>query len=300
MALPESTLAALNLIDEGVIFIDSGKIIRFVNHAAERMTGFTSSELLGRACEHGCLRFEVTEHDKLCKGVCRTELALRENQEHRIGIHLQHKEGYRLPVSLRMIPFRETENGPVSGLIEIFTDESLLRRLQEETAELRRQALLDPLTELPNRRYGEMQLARQFEEFQRYHQPFGLIFFDIDQFKNVNDGHGHNAGDRVLRAVGKTLLHNVRAIDTVARWGGEEFTAVIVNVDRPQLSAVAEKLRQLIEDSSIVYGTERIRTTISGGITLVRPEDDAYTLVQRADGAMYESKHAGRNRMTWS
>lgn len=299
MFLTDCTLAALDLIDEGVVFIDTSLIIRFVNHAAERITGFARAELLGRSCEHGCLRLEANDHDRLCKGICRTELALKENREHRHELHLQHKEGYRLPVKLRMIPFCEKDGGPVQGLLEIITDESLPRRLQEEADELRKKALLDPLTGLSNRRYAEIQFGRHFEEFNRYGKTFGLAFYDIDRFKNFNDTLGHNAGDQVLRIVGQTLLHNVRAFDTVSRWGGEEFTAIIANVDRPQLEAIAEKLRVLVEGSSLQFEGRNLQVTVSGGMTLVQEGDNISTLVQRADQAMYLSKNAGRNRVTW-
>jgi diguanylate cyclase (GGDEF)-like protein len=112
-------------------------------------------------------------------------------------------------------------------------------------------ALLDPLTKLGNRRYGQMNLSGKLREFKRYGWPFGVLFIDIDKFKAVNDTYGHDAGDRVLRLVAATIRNGLRSSDVVVRWGGEEFVAIVASVDEEKLRHVGEKLRVLVERSSI-------------------------------------------------
>ncbi len=159
--------------------------------------------------------------------------------------------------------------------------------------------LLDPLTELGNRRYLEMQLSGRLKEMDRYGWPFGVLFADIDLFKNVNDTYGHGVGDRVLKMVGRTMQNSIRSYDIVGRWGGEEFLAVIVNVGEDHLCRIAQKLRSLVGKSRITEGKDSIRVTVSVGATLARPDDTAETLVKRADRLMYRSKASGRNRVTF-
>jgi diguanylate cyclase (GGDEF)-like protein len=159
-------------------------------------------------------------------------------------------------------------------------------------------ALLCPLTNLGNRRWAELSLRARLDEMDRYGWPFGLLFVDVDQFKRINDEHGHLTGDEVLRMVAQTLSRSVRSFDFVGRWGGEEFIAIIRNATEKTLRSVANRCRTLIENSSLIDHEREIRVTISIGATLARHEDSMETLFQRADQLMYQSKAAGRNRIS--
>jgi diguanylate cyclase (GGDEF)-like protein len=163
---------------------------------------------------------------------------------------------------------------------------------------LEEQSLLDPLTQLTNRRGLEMQLHSRLGELKRYGTPFGLLFIDIDHFKQVNDTHGHNTGDEVLRMVALTLDKMRRPFDLIGRWGGEEFVALIVNVDRRTLSAIAERYRRMVASAFVQTEHGAVQVTVSLGATLARVEDRIATLVERADGLMYLSKAGGRNRLS--
>ena len=125
-----------------------------------------------------------------------------------------------------------------------------------------------------------------------------MLFADVDHFKAINDNFGHHVGDRVLATVARTLASNVRASDVVSRWGGEEFVALLGNVDALRLDALADKLRQLVATSSVTVTDRNLRVTVSIGATLMRIDDNPATLIARADRLMYESKQGGRNRVT--
>ena len=127
-----------------------------------------------------------------------------------------------------------------------------------------------------------------------------MIFVDVDQFKQVNDTFGHQTGDLVLKMVAQTLVKNCRSFDLVGRWGGEEFLCVISKLkDADQITIIAERLRALVESAWVSLPDCSLHVTISLGVTLARLQDTPETLIHRADGLMYRSKAAGRNRFTY-
>ncbi len=187
--------------------------------------------------------------------------------------------------------------GMVVGAAEIFSDNYSSQDLTRRIRELERMALLDPLTKLGNRRYGEMNLTGRIRELRRYGWSFGVLFIDIDKFKDINDSYGHDAGDKVLRLIAATIGNGLRSSDVVSRWGGEEFVAVVTNVDEEKLRHVAEKLRMLVERSTITLAGNDTHITISIGATLARKKDSAHGIIKRADSLMYAAKKAGRNKV---
>ncbi|MCW8306603.1 PleD family two-component system response regulator [Acidiphilium sp. PA] len=170
--------------------------------------------------------------------------------------------------------------------------------LRDDVGSALRLAVIDPLTQLYNRRYLESHLQRLCEESSI--GGFGLFMIDLDHFKAINDHHGHAVGDKTLRGVADILRQNLRPSDLIVRYGGEEFVVVIAGLsDEAAASVIAEKIRVTIE-GMIVERT--IRVTASIGLTIgdaeaVRVGDAADSLLARADFALYEAKRAGRNRV---
>lgn len=156
----------------------------------------------------------------------------------------------------------------------------------------------DPLTGLANRRAflteGEFRLT---QPPQRAAQP-ALLLVDIDWFKRVNDKHGHEAGDETLVHISQTLLHSVPAEAMVSRLGGEEFTILTDVKDADHLEKLADALCKIAAATSFYYRGERISVTVSLGLALARPDDTLSTLLSRADKALYDAKHDGRNRFS--
>jgi len=125
------------------------------------------------------------------------------------------------------------------------------------------------------------------------------LFVDIDSFKAFNDVHGHEVGDKVLRMVVGSLNHNLRATDTIGRWGGDEFVAIIDNVqDLEDLQNVAQKLRHLVQSSRLDLFDRSLTVTVSIGATLLNPNDTFDSFIYRADQLMYQSKQTGRNQVS--
>jgi diguanylate cyclase (GGDEF)-like protein/PAS domain S-box-containing protein len=287
----------LDQMFDAVYLVDQERRIVYWNAAAERLTGYTRQEVIGRGCGDGLLCHVDQDGQLLCSGPCPLARTIRDGRTRQDEIYLHHKNGHRVPVTIRCSPLRD-ESGDVIGALEVFTDNSLLHSLQERVTVAERQALVDPLTGLANRRHGEALLDAHCDELQRYGTPFAVILADIDGFKLINDTFGHLLADRVLAMVAGTLARNLRPFDTVARWGGDEFLAVLRAIDDATLAVVGERLRNLVASSFLELDGRRVTVTVSLGATLAQPSENKADLLRRADRFLYASKGSGRNQMT--
>lgn len=285
-----------NLFD-GLYLVDRDRRVTYWNKAAERISGFRAEEVIGRKCSENILTHVDETGACLCQGSCPFEATMRDGKPRDAELYLRHKDGHRVPVAARVSALTDAD-GKVIGGVEQFTDISARQANAMKIQELERIALLDGLTRLANRHYLEREIERRFAELERYGLYFGVLFIDIDHFKQFNDTHGHVLGDRVLQSVAKTLVANSRPFDLFGRWGGEEFVGVIHNVDQGTLADLGERLRVLVESSFLPPRGDSLRVTISIGATVVRDDDTHESLLARADALMYASKRAGRNRLT--
>ena len=165
-------------------------------------------------------------------------------------------------------------------------------------AEVKRLADRDALTRLKNRRSFERQLRREFEIHRRYQEDLSLIFWDLDHFKEVNDLYGHQTGDEVLRQVGRLMREALRNCDYVARWGGDEFAAILPRTTKEQAFHSAERLRRRLQQKQLNSGND-LRLSASFGVADTRSlrSGSQEELIAMADQALYQAKKAGRNRI---
>jgi two-component system, cell cycle response regulator len=167
-----------------------------------------------------------------------------------------------------------------------------------QKADLYQLAVSDELTGLYVRRYFQRRLDEEFARFARYGTPFSVLMLDVDHFKAVNDTHGHDAGDAVLREVAALLAHEARETDVVARYGGEEFVVLMPETRCDGATVAGERIRRRIEAHCVACRTASVNVTVSIGIAEVDGSDaDAESLQKRADDALYRAKRAGRNRI---
>lgn len=288
----------LDHMSDGVYFVDRERRIQYWNEGAHRLTGYTAEELMGKCCQDDILCHVDYAGRRLCREGCPLTATIADGDSHEASVFLRHKQGRRVPVSVRVQPIRDPE-GAIVGAIEIFSDDSARTEAQRKTEAMNRLAFLDHLTQLPNRRFLEMSLRTALVEFQEHNDPFGLLMIDLDGFKGINDSFGHSCGDRALQEAAKTLTGSLRPTDTVGRWGGDEFLAVIRNVNQNVLSKLAQRCVMLGAQVSIPAGDgKRIALSLSVGAALSRPGDTAEQLIQRADQLMYRSKSSGRGIAT--
>ena len=287
----------VDTLEEGVYFIDWERRITYWNQGAEHLTGFARAEVEGRHCSDNILIHVDESGRRLCEDSCPVQQVIADGQERVAQVFLHHKAGHRVPVRVRAAPIRDGD-GHIVGAVETFTDNSTERAARQQTETLQRLALLDPLTGIGNRRYLEVQLGAKLDQTHRYGWPLGVVFLDVDHFKQVNDRHGHTVGDDVLRVVARTLGAGSRSFDAVGRWGGEEFVAALTSITPPEAVAAGERLRVLVESASLPVSGQHLGVTVSVGVTCARPEDTLDSLLHRADRLMYASKAAGRNRVS--
>lgn len=169
--------------------------------------------------------------------------------------------------------------------------------LQQALERIQLMATRDDLTGLLNRRHGQELLEQELLRARRSGRPFCLALLDLDHFKRINDGHGHSAGDAVLRAFAPAALTAIRATDVLARWGGEEFVLLLADTGLPAARAGAERLRECISLLDVLVGGQRLAITVSVGLTEYRPGESMTQLLERADLLLYEAKAQGRNRV---
>jgi diguanylate cyclase (GGDEF)-like protein len=168
--------------------------------------------------------------------------------------------------------------------------------LNAALARIEELATRDQLTGLPNRRQGEVQLQKLLLRFQRTGAPACVAMLDLDYFKRVNDTHGHAVGDAVLRAFAQAGLSSLRATDSLARWGGEEFLLLLEDSD-PRVAGIAmQRLQFAVADAAVEVDGRALGFTFSAGLTALREGDTPLSVVARADRALYGAKAAGRNQ----
>jgi diguanylate cyclase len=175
-----------------------------------------------------------------------------------------------------------------------------ISNLQHSLEAIRAESMTDPLTALGNRKYFDRALGEAVRVARERGEPLSMMLFDIDYFKSFNDNYGHLTGDQVLRLVAMTLKQNIKGQDITARYGGEEFAVVLPNTALRQALTVADNIRRAVMSKELKKkSTGEIlgRVTISAGVAVLSPRDDADSLIERADACLYAAKRNGRNRV---
>lgn len=165
-------------------------------------------------------------------------------------------------------------------------------KIYEENIKLSTTVLLDPLTNLSNRRAINDRLKEEIDKYKTSNTNFCIIMMDIDDFKNINDNHGHLVGDKILVEMGKIMTHQVRDIDLVGRYGGEEFLIILTNTNITTAKQIANRIREKIEKTKF----DNLKVTISGGVATYRGES-ILEFIEHADSLLYVAKNRGKNNI---
>lgn len=287
----------LDSLDEGVYFVDRERRILYWNAGAERVSGYSPHEAVGRCCHDNLLMHCDAAGHMLCLGECPLVQTMRDGKPRKGRIFLKHKHGYRVPVDVRIAPAFGAD-GEIVGATEVFSDMTSGVAAVEQARALKDEAFVDPLTRVCNRRSIEERLREALTHSAEVRTRTAVLFLDIDRFKSINDQWGHEAGDAVLRTVANTLTHSLRSYDFVGRWGGDEFVIILGNVDEERAREVCERCRALIERSQVTWQGRRVHVTCSAGWTMLRPGDDRESVIRRADAQMYECKRRSRGELS--
>jgi diguanylate cyclase (GGDEF)-like protein/PAS domain S-box-containing protein len=282
----------LEQVEDGVYFVDLDRRITYWNAGAERITGYQAGEVIGHSCSEGILRHVTEGGYHLCTHGCPLAAVMQDGHPRIADVYLHHKRGHRVPVTVKGTPIRD-DSGEIVGSVEVFNTRASAEfaASQERTLDA---LYMDPLTELGNRRF----VSANVEPLIEAGATVGVLFIDVDHFKDINDVWGHSVGDAVLRMVGQSIAHGLAPGDWPIRWGGEEFLVVSRAAAVADLELVAERLRMLVEESWISVDGERVAATVSIGATMVEDGESWAQALDRADRLMYASKAAGRNRVS--
>jgi diguanylate cyclase (GGDEF)-like protein len=208
----------------------------------------------------------------------------------RVRAAFDERQTARTEVARAGTPSRSVPMELVTLLAEIERLNAALKAEQTKVAELEASADTDALTAVFNRRGFDRELKRTLAYIKRYWTRAALIYIDLDGFKPVNDRHGHAAGDAILQAVATTLMHSVRASDTVARFGGDEFAVILWNLSEADAAAKAAALEAAVAQTTVAWEAERLCVGASIGLTMLGPDDELSAALAKADRAMYARK----------
>jgi len=237
-------------LHDGFYYADHERRISFWNKAAERITGYSARDILGKSCRDNILIHVDAEGTSLCLNSCPLAATVLDGASREAAVFLHHKLGHRVPVQIRVSPVRDFE-GKIIGATELFTDLSPDEFLWEKVQEYQRLALIDPLTELPNRKYLDQHIHAQLAQLERYRLPFGLLSFTLLEQPCFIERHGLSVMEKALQVIGLTLRHNLRPYDIVGRNDSDEFLGIFPNVDADYLNLIGKRLCVLIQNSII-------------------------------------------------
>jgi diguanylate cyclase (GGDEF)-like protein/PAS domain S-box-containing protein len=280
-------IAVVEASTDAIISKDlEGRVVLW-NHGAERMYGYTEAEMQGKSISV----LVPPGHDDEAPELIRRARA-GEPVEQYDTIRTR-KDGTLVEVSLTVSPIRDPD-GKVVGVATIARDISVRLRHQEQ---LQFFAEHDPLTGTPNRRLLEREISDQVGRARRYGEQGALLFIDVDGLKQINDEHGHKAGDRALKEIAGVVTPRLRETDVVARIGGDEFAVLLPYANAEQAQAVTKDLRRVIREADIELddGTT-LPLSASVGAALIHgdTDTDADEILAEADRAMYQDKTRGR------
>lgn len=286
----------LTLLEEGVCFIDLKDRIRSWNKGAEAITGYSKDQVIGRSCCERVFMHTSRNGISACQGDCPSRRVLSTGSAQQLEMFLLHRDGHRVPVSLRVAPLRG-QAGNVIGSIHIFAERRHSLAAIEHACDFERFTFIDALTGMGNRRYTEVALGQALEAFTRYGRRPALIIFDVDRLTAVNTHFGKEAGDQVLRSVSRTICSCLRSYDFLGRWGDDDFFAILADTHSDHLNGLAEECRRQVASSSILMGSHCLQTSVSMGTSLLVPNDTMETWHGRAARNLLEAKQAGGNRV---
>lgn len=285
--------AVVRNTEEGVMVLSQDMNIESVNPAFERITGYSLSEALGKAPP--MLRDTTLQTKGLVDSI---RNSLQSGGKWEGMLPAQRRDGTPYPQDT-MVNAVRSEDGAIEHYAVVFRDATQQRALEDR---LRMLSATDGLTGIANRRLFDETLEREWQRGMRGRSSLCLILADIDHFKRFNDSYGHVAGDEALKKVAVALrdcLH--RGGDFLARYGGEEFAIILPVTDRDQALTIAERLRQCVFNLGIKHQSAGDTGCITISLGIARRVPDASQsprdLIVAADGALYQAKHAGRNRV---
>jgi diguanylate cyclase (GGDEF)-like protein/PAS domain S-box-containing protein len=275
-----------NLAD-GVCFVDGQRRVIFWNDSLTRLTGYKPQQIIGKSCCEDLLLHIDYGCPQLRSGSFPAALTLEDGQTRDARVYLRHKQGNYVPVSVRTAPLRDGD-GQIVGVVEIITP----CRITSTDSPQEEAKLLDPLTGLASAHYLILRLQSRLDEMNRYKWNFGVIAANIDSIAALGAAYGA-AIDKIVQDVGKGFAKSLRSFDVVGRLADGEFVAIVPILEYGDLYAISERIRRLMQETTIIMGETTLKVTVSVGAAGAHPDDTVEKLLGRARLWRARSEKAG-------
>lgn len=281
-------------MNDGVYIVDRNRVILYWNSAAERMTGYTAEDVIGKSCADNVL-IHVTETGvELCTGACPISDSINNGKANQARVYLHHKEGHRIPVYVRTAPFLNQANSIVGG-IELFSVDA--PRIQDKKSTMKSEGAGQqcPVTHLPDHTYLTRELERDLDDIRNYGYNFGVMQFHLKDLEALLETNGQEMRDQVLKMIGKTISFGVRPFDVIGRWNETSFLGIFATDSAEGLTKIAERTLVLTRHSKIVDGANVISTGIACAGVMVSAEDSAESLSEKLDTILQTKSNGAEN-----
>ncbi len=290
-----SYLYLLESLYHGFYIASTDGRVQVWNHGCEELIGVPHDQVIGEPALGGHIKYRKQSGQDLGINESPICLAIETGRNQSSELQIRRSDGNWLSVEVQTIPLIDAA-GKLQGVAEIFRDASGGRE-KGHYRDLRLMASRDALTHVANRGELKKRLDLEYNDCKEreFESPFSIIFLDVDHFKKCNDTYGHAAGDEVLISVARLLQQEMYSGELVARYGGEEFVVLCPETPLDDAYHKAERLRKALEKAAVVK-TDEFKITASFGVAQLESTDEADDVLQRADKALYVSKHQGRNR----
>jgi len=284
----------LDNLDDGAFFVDQQGTVTHWSRAAEQLTGHSADDVVGKSCSQFSLLHIGS--DGLCDGpdACPAALVLADGLRREADVFFRHRQGHLVPAHVRVVPLRD-DQGQITGVVEIISDYSARDAADARTEALRQNSLLDPLTETASRRHLELRIETKLQEARRYGWQFGVVAAVIDDFDDIRQDYSRPTTDELVKIAAKTFAYILRTYDVIGRWGEDDFLAIVSIKDPQDLHAIAERVRSLVEQTTLTVDDEPLGMTLSIGVTAGIVDDTVESLVERAHEGLNKSLEAGGN-----
>ena len=290
--------AILDAIGEGIYCVDRNMTVLRWNRTAEEITGYMMENLVGKTCRGNLMCHLTDDGTALCFDQCLLKATLSDGQSRSASLFVRNRDAKRIPVFAKSIPIYGDEGVTAAlAILSPYSEEMKDDRdaVIDSVSEI---SLTDRLTGLYNRRYFEGEVGVRVSQRKDEGRRTVLSFFNIDNFGDFNNTYGHDAGDEVLHRIAWSLEACFRKTDIFCRWGGEEFACLHDFYSISDLAGIGKKLQKTIAAVEIDWYGDVLNVTASVGVTEIKDDDTAESVIRRVNALMRQSKQNGKNQYT--
>ena len=292
-----------NLIEnlyEGLFYIDRERRIKYWSKGAEKITGYSSSEVFDRKCSEDFLCPTDAKGNQLYGAYSLFTNTLANASIKQYELLITHKDGHKFPISARIAPMYDSKD-QVVGATQLFTDNKHHLKLLVNESEEYQNSFFDPMTKLPNHISMEMSVDAKLSEFRRYNRPFGILLIEIDHYEKLSNIYGNELKVNVLTKISTLIKQDLRPFDIAGRWSENEFAVVLVNVRKDTVEMIGNRVIKIIGETEFTIGKGTINLTLSIGGIIATLQDTSKILINKLHDTTKKCIDMGGNKfILWS